>query len=136
MAQNVEFMKKWSRFENSVLAVTLLFVLTGLACFAVGQQSADNWRVKTQRSGQLDAAVSEREKTEWPDSLLEGETINVNTAPAAELERLPGVGAVRARAIEKDRERNGSFSTVDELIRVEGIGTGIMEQLRPYVTVG
>lgn len=61
--------------------------------------------------------------------------VNVNTADAATLETLPGVGPVIAQRIIQDREQNGPFASVDELVRVSGIGDKTLESLRPYVTV-
>lgn len=48
--------------------------------------------------------------------------IDVNTAGADELQRLPGIGPARAAAIVADRERNGPFSSCADLARVTGIG--------------
>lgn len=48
--------------------------------------------------------------------------ININSADVAELDELPGVGEATARAIVEDRERNGPFSTPEDLMRVSGIG--------------
>lgn len=71
-----------------------------------------------------------------PDSLLPGEQIDVNTASALDLTRLPGIGESKAQAIVDWREANGPFRTVDQLMEVKGIGEGILEGLRPYVTAG
>lgn len=59
--------------------------------------------------------------------------VNINTADAAELEGLPGIGPATAAAIVEDRERNGPFAAVDELDRVSGIGPAKLEQLRGLV---
>lgn len=48
--------------------------------------------------------------------------VNINTASLAELETLPGVGPSTAKKIISSRESEGPFSTVDELMRVSGIG--------------
>ena len=61
--------------------------------------------------------------------------INVNTASAEELEELPGIGPTLAAAIVEDRERNGPFTSVDDLNRVPGIGEGRLAPLRDLVTV-
>ena len=61
--------------------------------------------------------------------------VNINTATQAQLEELPGVGPVTALAILTWRDENGSFSSVDELLEVSGIGDATLEDLRPYVTV-
>lgn len=61
--------------------------------------------------------------------------LNINTASAEQLESLPGVGPVTARAIIEYRQQNGGFRSVDELIEVRGIGPKRLEQIRPYVFV-
>ncbi|MDR7556236.1 MAG: ComEA family DNA-binding protein [Armatimonadota bacterium] len=59
--------------------------------------------------------------------------VNVNTAAADELERLPGVGPVLARRIVQDRAARGPFRRVEDLERVRGIGPGLVRRLRPLV---
>jgi competence protein ComEA len=61
--------------------------------------------------------------------------INVNTADAAELEELPGIGEVLSQAIVDYRAENGPFSSVDELEDVSGIGPSILEDIRDLVGV-
>ena len=61
--------------------------------------------------------------------------INVNTADAAELEELPGIGEVLSQAIVDYRVENGPFSSVDELEDVSGIGPSILEDVRDLVSV-
>ncbi|MDQ3706842.1 MAG: helix-hairpin-helix domain-containing protein [Chloroflexota bacterium] len=62
--------------------------------------------------------------------------VNINTATAKELEALPGIGEVLSKRIVTDREANGPFKVVDDLMRVPGIKDGLMSQLRDLVTVG
>jgi competence protein ComEA len=69
------------------------------------------------------------------DGSTDGGPINVNTASTEELEALPGIGPTLAAAIVDDRERNGPFTTVDDLNRVPGIGEGRLEPIRELVTV-
>lgn len=66
---------------------------------------------------------------------VSGGLVNVNTATAAELETLPGIGEVTAQAIIDYRTQNGPFSTVDELLDVTGIGDVTLENIRELVTV-
>lgn len=61
--------------------------------------------------------------------------LNINTATAEQLESLPGVGPVTARAIVEYRKQNGIFRSVDDLLEVRGIGPKRLEQIRPYVIV-
>jgi competence protein ComEA len=61
--------------------------------------------------------------------------VNVNTATAAELESLPGVGPATATAIVDERTRNGPFASVDDLERVPGIGPAKLAALRAQASV-
>lgn len=61
--------------------------------------------------------------------------LDLNTASATELERLPRVGPALAGRIVAHREANGAFGSVDELRRVKGIGAKTLEVLRPHVRV-
>ncbi|MEP9385130.1 helix-hairpin-helix domain-containing protein [Nocardioides cheoyonin] len=64
-----------------------------------------------------------------------GTLVNLNTATAEELDALPDVGPVTAQSILEWREQNGGFTSVDELLEVDGIGPVTMEKLTPLVTV-
>ncbi len=63
------------------------------------------------------------------------EVINVNTAPEADLERLPGIGPALAAAIVEWRENNGPFTTVDDLLAVPGIGPAKLDGLIDQVAL-
>lgn len=56
--------------------------------------------------------------------------VNINTASAAEFERLRGIGPVLAQSIVEDRARHGQFRSLDELTRVSGIGPKRLEAIR------
>jgi competence protein ComEA len=61
--------------------------------------------------------------------------VNLNTADQTTLETLPGVGPVTAQAILDWRADNGAFTSVDELLEVDGIGEVTLGELRDLVTV-
>jgi competence protein ComEA len=63
-------------------------------------------------------------------------TVNINTASAAELESLPGVGARTAQRIVEYRQKNGSFKKVEELMNVQGIGEKSFLKIKDRLTVG
>ena len=62
--------------------------------------------------------------------------VNVNTAPASELESLPGIGPSKAAAIVAYRTEHGAFTSIDSLQAVPGIGAKTVESLRADAEVG
>ncbi len=61
--------------------------------------------------------------------------VNLNTAAAAELETLPGVGPAMATRIVEYRQKNGGFKKIEELMNVRGIGEKMFLKLKPMITV-
>lgn len=64
-----------------------------------------------------------------------GTPVDLNAATEAELDALPGVGPVTAKAIIAWRETNGRFTDVEQLAEVDGIGPARLARLRELVTV-
>lgn len=64
-----------------------------------------------------------------------GTPVNLNTATESELDALPGVGPVTAKAIIAWRATNGRFTAVEQLGEVDGIGPARLARLRELVTV-
>ncbi|MFT3942369.1 MAG: ComEA family DNA-binding protein [Ancrocorticia sp.] len=63
------------------------------------------------------------------------ELININTAGESELQELPGIGPALSGAIVQWREEHGSFTSVDDLLDVPGVGPAKLSQLREHATV-
>ncbi|MGW9528948.1 ComEA family DNA-binding protein [Paenibacillus terrae] len=61
--------------------------------------------------------------------------VNINTATAAELMELPGVGAKKAEAILNYRNQHGPFKRVSDLDHVKGIGAKMLAKMKPYVSL-
>ena len=64
-----------------------------------------------------------------------GRLVNINTASAAQLETLSGVGPVRAQSIISYRETHGGFKTIEEIMNVSGIGEVTFNNLKEFITV-
>ena len=61
--------------------------------------------------------------------------ININQADKTMLMTLSGIGETRAEAIVAYRQKNGGFSTIEELMQVEGIKEKTYEKLKDKITV-
>ncbi|MEN8242486.1 MAG: ComEA family DNA-binding protein, partial [Chloroflexota bacterium] len=61
--------------------------------------------------------------------------ININTASAAQLKELPGIGAAKAQAIIDYRENYGPFTAIEQLQNVSGIGPAVFDGLKDQITV-
>ncbi|HSH70971.1 MAG TPA: helix-hairpin-helix domain-containing protein [Deferrisomatales bacterium] len=61
--------------------------------------------------------------------------VNINTATAAQLTALPGVGETIAQAIVEYRDNNGAFRSVEDLLQVKGIGEKKLAALRDLVSL-
>ena len=68
-----------------------------------------------------------------PDA-AQAETIDLDTASTATLERLPRIGPALAKRIVEDRERNGAFGSLEGFQRVRGVGPALARLLAERVT--
>lgn len=62
--------------------------------------------------------------------------VNINTAGFAELDSLPGIGEVKAQAILDYRQNNGLFTSLEDLMKVDGINQSLYEKLQGLITLG
>jgi len=91
----------------------------------------DEWQ-----SGQAAGPTSAPSAAQGPGATESATSrVNLNTADAAALDALPGVGPSTAAKIIADREANGPFAAPEDLMRVSGIGTKKYEALKEFLTV-
>ncbi|MBL0869161.1 MAG: helix-hairpin-helix domain-containing protein [Phycisphaerales bacterium] len=108
---------------------------TGLAAAASGDEdSTRKAQASPARSASNTVGPATTKKTTSKAGALMG-TVNINTASEAELQLLPGIGPALAQRIIADRQKNGVYTSVEQLDRVSGIGGKKLEQLRPHVRV-
>ncbi len=113
--------KRWSASVWIVLLISA-FALLLFVRFRIGEPTA-GYSIRTQYTAEGEMA-GKRER------------IDVNTANAQELEMLTGVGPQLAAQIVKDREENGPFETLEDLLRVKGVGESKIEEFRYEVIIG
>jgi len=66
--------------------------------------------------------------------IAQGEKIDIDVAPAAELARLPRIGPGLAARIVTDREAGGPFGSLDGLDRVPGVGPVLLAAIAPFAS--
>ncbi|MBW5444957.1 hypothetical protein GE107_02610 [Cohnella sp. CFH 77786] len=81
------------------------------------------------------AESSGREPVSAPVAKPAAGLLDLNAATESELDGLPGIGPSKAKAIAAYRDARSGFRSVDELLQVKGIGTKLLERIRPLVTV-
>lgn len=64
-----------------------------------------------------------------------GGLVNINTATESELGAISGIGAGKAAAIVQYRQENGSFASIEDIMKVSGIKEGTYEKIKDKITV-
>lgn len=96
---------------------------------------ADGTRVFVPRVGEPVPAVHGGDAGGGGGASGSAEPVDINTADAALLETLPGVGPATAAAILDERARRGRFTSVEDLLDVRGIGEAKLAAIRDLVVV-
>ena len=68
-----------------------------------------------------------------PDKIEENGKVSINTGDARQLDTIPGIGPVTAQNIIDYRNANGFFQSIEELVRVKGIGEKTLEKIREFI---
>lgn len=121
MKRRGERATRWG--EGWLLAVVLGFALVFTPAFLL-------------RNVPAQTQVEQIHETELMyERLRRAEMTDLNRASAAKLDELPGIGETLAQRIVELRTRKGGFTSVEELLEVEGLGTGKLEKIRDLIYV-
>ena len=69
------------------------------------------------------------------DEDTDGEKVNINTASKRILMTLDGIGEKMSERIIEYREKNGRFETIEDIMKISGIGYDTFLKLKDYITV-
>jgi competence protein ComEA len=100
----------------------------------LAESLTDGQKIDVPKVGEA-AAVTSPGAPSAPTDGAPGAVIDLNLADQAALETIPGVGPVTAGAILAYRDEVGSFTSIEQLLEVTGIGPATLEAIRPYVTL-
>jgi len=116
-----------------LLIITVVFIAFTVG-FLAGRNA--NRNAVTIQTATAPTKISEPNSVDHPaPTASKPYLVNINTAPLAVLETLPGIGQVLAQRILDYREANGPFQDVSEIANVEGIGTQKLLNILNLITV-
>lgn len=120
---------KLTKTEWLILALTALFLAVLLLLYRDASLTAagTDYTISTQRRA-VEEVTPEPPEPRGP--------VDINTAGLEELQTLSGIGPTLAQRIIDYREANGPFASVDELVKVKGIGEATLEKFRDGAAVG
>ena len=98
------------------------------------QLLTDGQLIYVQYKGESQAAGHPGTQGSIPIAVGSG-LVSINNATVEQLDELPGVGPSTAQAIVDDREQNGPFTSLEDLMRVSGIGEKKFEKLKGSISL-
>lgn len=125
-----EWIGKIGMERLKLLAVVAFFLLSGI----LYQHGIQTGRLELGTAAEV-SAIDLPQEEGIPAKELLGK-LDLNTAGAEELIRLPGIGEKRAADIIAYREEKGGFSAIEEIMEVSGIGEKTFAKIKEEITVG
>ncbi|MCE5230915.1 ComEA family DNA-binding protein [bacterium] len=131
-----------TRTEQYALIGVIGLIVIGVAIHGVQRMRSEPVSVSSgdARWEKLGEIAADGTSTIKPESLQAAPSpdkrIDINRAGLVELDRLPGIGPAKARAIIETRDRLGGFRSIEQLDEVKGIGPATIERLRPLIKAG
>jgi competence protein ComEA len=102
----------------------------------LAERLTDGQHIRVPRLGETPPVAEETGPGAADEPTESGGLLNINTASAAELDGLPGIGQSFAERIIEYRTANGPFKSTDDLRNVKGIGPALFAKIAPLITVG
>lgn len=124
--------------RKTVLLSLLLFMAFAIATvlYTAAAASGSGVRISARGADEVQLMTGGDDAGRESPELLPGERIDINTATAEQLQKLPGIGEALAQAIMEYRETEGPFRSPEEIMKVYGIGQGRYEAIADNITVG
>ena len=135
-------LKPGSRVADAIDAVGGATREADLSAINLARPLQDGEQIRVPRPGEVVADAGPGETSAGAGTPRGGSTpgagsgkVDLNTASAAQLEELPGVGPSTAARIVEHRESSGPFRSVEDLQEVPGIGPAKLASIKPRATV-
>jgi competence protein ComEA len=122
-----------ARVKDVVLAAGGLTEDAAIDEINLAERLADAQHIHIRRQGETAASAASSEDN--TQASKDG-PLNLNTASAADLDGLPGIGQSIAERIVEYRTTNGPFQSVEDLQKVKGVGPALFAKLEPLVAIG
>ncbi|RLV50101.1 ComEA family DNA-binding protein [Nocardioides mangrovicus] len=120
-----------SRVQDAISRAGGLRVGVAAGSLNLARVLVDGEQILVGVPGAAGAAPSMASATTAP----EGGLVNLNSATLTQLQDLPGVGPVTAQKIMEYRTAHGAFTSVDQLLEVDGIGDKTLADIAPHATL-
>lgn len=126
-------MSKSKRQSLIIIAVALIMIGIILAVFSLSQPKVyvDSNGVSASETQHIAESSGSQPSSDIDVSL----PLNINTCTYEELLFIDGIGSARASAIIEYRDIIGSYTSVEQIKNIEGIGESLYEKIAPYMFV-
>lgn len=132
-------LKEGARVSQALDAAGGLTVEADVTGLNRASKITDGQKIYVPTVGEQQAAAAvggaESSAATTPDAGSSSGLVNINTASAAELQTLSGIGPSMAQSIIDERTKNGAFASVDDLMRVSGIGEKKLAKIKDCICV-
>lgn len=132
-------LKDGARVSQAIDAAGGLTVEADVTGLNRASKITDGQKIYVPTVGEQQAAVAvggaESSAATTPGAGSSSGLVNINTASAAELQTLSGIGPSMAQSIIDDRSKNGPFASVDDLMRVSGIGEKKLAKIKDCICI-